>query len=299
MNACNNDTKTTWDSIGIWPTKQTKNTFYLGRFELTCAFLMHTPGSVLQIPSHKCLANQMRYPIVLPMNLVKRNASVESFEVARQQQRTSSNEKHSTYSVYKRLANLALAIFTAAICINLWLLSTDKAANWHAQQASQLGRTMVSIGANVIAPALAKKDTDSLQRHIKHLIDDVHVYSATVHDTKGRVITTSRDVQTFLPDVVGDAFRPLIFVEEIRVDGDVIGYLRLILIEQEVMRFHDDYQLQLFEQLIVLMMLAGAGGLLVARAFYKFRYRHYRNVAKIEADEAANAEQTPQQSLKL
>lgn len=240
----------------------------------------------------------VRYPIVLPMNLVKRNASVESFEVARQQH-TSGENKHSTYAVYKRLANLALAIFTAAICINLWLLSTDKAANWHAQQASQLGRTLVTIGAKVLSPALADNHQEELQRQIQLLIEDTHVYSATVHDTKGRVIMTSREVQTILPDVLGDEFRPLIFVEEIRSDGDIIGYLRLILIEQEVMRFHDDYQLQLFEQLVVLMLLAGAGGLLIARAFYKFRYRHYRNVAKVAPDDINIAAQTPQQSLKL
>ena len=66
---------------------------------------------------------------------------------------------------------------------------------------------------------------------------------------------------------------PLVFVQNITHEQQVIGYLSIILKEKEVMAYHSEYQKQLNQQVQMLMILAAISGILITRAFYKFRYR--------------------------
>ncbi|MFB1036462.1 MAG: hypothetical protein QMC38_14070, partial [Sinobacterium sp.] len=45
----------------------------------------------------------------------------------------------SRFSIFKRLANLILAVVGCIACINLWLISSEHSLNWHSKQVNQLG----------------------------------------------------------------------------------------------------------------------------------------------------------------
>jgi membrane protein len=66
---------------------------------------------------------------------------------------------------------------------------------------------------------------------------------------------------------------PLVFIQNITHNQQIIGYLSIILKEREVMAYHSEYQKQLNKQVQMLMILAAIAGILVTRAFYKVRYR--------------------------
>ena len=73
---------------------------------------------------------------------------------------------------------------------------------------------------------------------------------------------------------------PLVFIEEIKYQQKVLGYLRIMLDEEQVMTFHSNYQSQLYKQIIVLMLLAGLLGILIARSYYKIKFRHFERPVK-------------------
>lgn len=188
---------------------------------------------------------------------------------------TDANKRHSNYSIFKRVANLTLVVVAAAICINLWLLNTGQANDWRDQQSSQLGRSIAAYSASVIANDVLQNNMQSLNAHLSLIAADPHIYGVSVYDNKGVVIDSNEQNNSVLANFILNEHVPLVFVQEIKSGEKTIGYLRLLLDTEQVMLFHDDYQKQIYKQLLVLMMLAGLVGLLVARMYYKIRFRHY------------------------
>lgn len=184
-------------------------------------------------------------------------------------------DRPSRYSIYKRIANLALVIVAGIICVNLWLLSTDHAANWHSKQSSQLGRSLASYAAQIIAPSLANKDYQQIAQNLHNVAQDPHVISASLYSYQGQIVDSTQSNPSVLATFLIEENTPIVFVQEVIYQDNIVGYLRILLDERQVMLYHEDYQLQLYEQLLVLMLLSGLVGLLVARAYYKFRFRHY------------------------
>ncbi len=184
-------------------------------------------------------------------------------------------EQPSAFSIFKRIANLALVVIACLICVKLWLLSTEQANNWHAKQASQLGRSLAQYGAKVLAPVVKSNQPEQIAQQLALLAQDPHVVSVTIFDFQGRVMDSTKTNTSVLAAFVLEDNMPIVFVEEIREDDQILGYLRLLLDEQKVMLYHDDYQAHWYEQLLVLMLLSALLGLLLCRAFYKFQYRHW------------------------
>ncbi|MCC2614707.1 hypothetical protein LJ739_00445 [Aestuariibacter halophilus] len=184
--------------------------------------------------------------------------------------------RHSSYSIYKRLVNLVLVVVAGILCINLWLLSTDQALQWHDKQANQLGRSLVQMGARQLVQPLADKNTDALQFVLNNLNSDRHVLGASLYNHQGRLLHSTDKGVSLLTNYKLRQQVPLVFVEPVRRDNQILGYLRILLDEDHVMAHHQAYQRQLAEQLLVFMLLAGTAGMLVTRMFYKWRYRDLR-----------------------
>lgn len=187
---------------------------------------------------------------------------------------------HSNYSIFKRIANLTLVIVAAAICVNLWLLNTGQSKQWHDKQSTQLGRSLAAYAANVLAPSVQQNDTDSIASQLTILANDPHVLGVSIYDQKGTVLDSNEQNVSVLATFLLGEQPPLVFIEEIKYQQKVLGYLRLMLDEEQVMTFHSDYQLQLYKQIIVLMLLAGLLGILIARSYYKIKFRHFERPAK-------------------
>lgn len=187
---------------------------------------------------------------------------------------------HSNYSIFKRIGNMVLVIVFSIVCVNLWLLSQDEAENWYDKQAGQLGRSIAAYSAQVIALELQPKESidlnaQEIKNQLELIASDPHVLGVSLFDTKGKIIDTTEGNISVLANFLIEEDAPLVFVEEITVDGKILGYLRLLLDEERIMLYHDDYQRHLYEQLSVMMLLAGLAGILIARVYYKVRFRNY------------------------
>lgn len=200
----------------------------------------------------------------------------------------------SSYSIFKRIANLVLLIVAITICINLWLINSEQAANWHKNQTNQLGRSLSLLAANVLTQPLMAKDSQAMDRQLAFLAVDPHVTGVALYNVKGQLIDERKNAGSVLARYQLEQQMPLIFIEEIRFEGQKRGYVRLMLSEQKVMEYHGQYQQQIFQQLQVLMLLAAAGGLLLTRAWYKFRYRHF--IKTVQSEDKGSHQKTPNKS---
>lgn len=186
----------------------------------------------------------------------------------------------SSYSIIKRIVNLVLVVIGCIACINLWLISSEQSLNWHTKQANQLGVSLSSLAGKVLVSSLLENDSEKTSQQLSYLVADPHVYSATVFDNKGRVLAENNSTSSVVAAYKLNTISPLVFVQNITYDKQIIGYLSIILKENEVMAYHSEYQQQLNQQVQMLMILAAIAGLLITRAFYKVRYRQIIHSSK-------------------
>ncbi|MFT6344095.1 MAG: membrane protein [Paraglaciecola sp.] len=182
-------------------------------------------------------------------------------------------QRPSRYSIFKRIANLILAVVGSIACINLWLISSEQSLNWHSKQADQLGVSLSSLSGNILISSLLKNDLDELSQQLNFIAADPHVAGVTLFDNKGRVLSDNNATLSVVDAYKANIISPLVFVQNILHDQQVIGYLSIILKEKKVMAYHSEYQKQLNQQVQMLMILAAIAGILITRAFYKVRYR--------------------------
>ncbi len=182
-------------------------------------------------------------------------------------------QRPSRYSIFKRIANLILAVVGSIACINLWLISSEQSLNWHSKQADQLGVSLSSLSGNILISSLLKNDLDELSQQLNFIAADPHVAGVTLFDKKGRVLSDNNATLSVVDAYKANIISPLVFVQNILHDQHVIGYLSIILKEKKVMAYHSEYQKQLNQQVQMLMILAAIAGILITRAFYKVRYR--------------------------
>lgn len=192
-------------------------------------------------------------------------------------------QRPSHYSIFKRIAILAMAILGCIACVNLWLISSEQSLNWHAKQANQLGISLSSLSGNILVSSLLNNDSEKLSQQLNHIAADPHVAGVSLYDNKGRMLADNNSATSVVAAYKLNTISPLVFVQNIVHEQQVIGYLSLILKEKEVMAYHSDYQKQLNQQVQMLMILAAIAGILLTRAFYKVRYRQLIRTATMSA----------------
>jgi membrane protein len=189
-------------------------------------------------------------------------------------------QQPSRYSIFKRIANLVLAVVGCIACINLWLISSEQSLNWHSKQANQLGVSLSPLSGNVLISSLLEDDSEKLSQQLSYIVADPHVAGVSLFDNKGRTLADNNSALSVVAAYKSKDISPLVFVQNISHNKQVIGYLSIILKEKEVMAYHSEYQKQLNQQLQMLMILAAIAGILITRAFYKVRYRQLIRLSK-------------------
>jgi len=182
-------------------------------------------------------------------------------------------QQPSRYSIFKRIANLILAVVGCIACINLWLISSEQSLNWHSKQANQLGVSLSSLSGKILISSLLQNDSKALRQQLGYIVSDPHVAGVSLFDNKGRILADNNAALSVIAAYKSKGISPLVFVQNITYNEQTIGFLSIVLKEKEVMAYHSEYQKQLNQQLQMLMILAAIAGILITRAFYKFRYR--------------------------
>jgi membrane protein len=182
-------------------------------------------------------------------------------------------QRPSRYSIFKRIANLVLVIVGCIACINLWLIGSEQSLNWHSKQANQLGVSLTSLSSSILISSLLENNSEKLTQQLSYISADPHVAGVSIFDDKGRILADKNLGGSVVTAYKSNKISPLVFVQNITHNQQIIGYLSIILKEKEVMAYHSEYQKQLNKQVQMLMILAAIAGILVTRAFYKVRYR--------------------------
>ena len=182
-------------------------------------------------------------------------------------------QQPSRYSIFKRIANLVLAVVGCIAYINLWLVSSEQSLNWHSKQANQLGISLSSLSGKILISSLLQNDSKALKQQLGYIVSDPHVAGVSLFDNKGRILADNNVALSVISAYKSKGISPLVFVQNITHNEQTIGFLSIVLKEKEVMAYHSEYQKQLNQQLQMLMILAAIAGILFTRAFYKFRYR--------------------------
>jgi membrane protein len=182
-------------------------------------------------------------------------------------------QRPSRYSIFKRIANLVLVIVGCIACINLWLIGSEQSLNWHSKQANQLGVSLTSLSSSILISSLLESNSEKLSQQLSYISADPHVAGVSIFDDKGRMLADKNSGESVVTAYKSNKISPLVFVQNITHNQQIIGYLSIILKEREVMAYHSEYQKQLNKQVQMLMILAAIAGILVTRAFYKVRYR--------------------------
>ncbi|MDM7859764.1 hypothetical protein QTP81_03985 [Alteromonas sp. ASW11-36] len=199
---------------------------------------------------------------------------------------------HSTYTVYKRIANLILILIGIAISVNLWWVNKQQTQLWYTTQAQQLGRSLTEQKAMDLIAPVTSDDTAAIERALAQVLTDKHVVAGAVYDFRGRRLASQGLDGDFLTSLQTQRDERLVFVadiirtqpatasdgEERMIQQQVVGYVKLQLSANAVMAHHDKFQQQLAQQLLVFMLLAALGALYVTRAFYKLRFRMQRRL---------------------
>ena len=182
-------------------------------------------------------------------------------------------QQPSRYSIFKRIANLILAVVGCIACINLWLISSEQSLNWHSKQANQLGISLSSLSGKILISSLLQNDSKALRQQLGYIVSDPHVAGVSLFDNKGRILADNNVALSVISAYKSKGISPLVFVQNITHNEQTIGFLSIVLKEKEVMAYHSEYQKQLNQQIQMLMILAAIAGILITRAFYKVRYR--------------------------
>jgi membrane protein len=193
---------------------------------------------------------------------------------------TDSFEQPSSYSIFKRIANLVLVVVGCIACINLWLIGSEQSLNWHSKQADQLGVSLSSLSGNILISSIIENNLEKLNQQLSYIATDPHVAGVSLFDNKGRMLADNNQALSVVNTYKSNTISPLVFVQSIIHNQQTIGYLSLILKEKQVMAYHSEYQKQLNQQLQMLMILAAIAGILITRAFYKVRYRQLIRLSK-------------------
>jgi membrane protein len=182
-------------------------------------------------------------------------------------------QRPSRYSIFKRIANLVLVIVGCIASINLWLIGSEQSLNWHSKQANQLGVSLTSLSSSILISSLLESNSEKLSQQLSYISADPHVAGVSIFDDKGRMLAGKNSGGSVVGAYKSNKTSPLVFVQNITHNQQIIGYLSIILKEKEVMAYHSEYQKQLNKQVQMLMILAAIAGILATRAFYKVRYR--------------------------
>ena len=189
---------------------------------------------------------------------------------------------HSTYTVYKRIANLILVLIGIAIGINLWWVNQKQTEIWYGIQAQQLGRSMSQQKAFALTQSVRQKDLKKITIVLEQLVSDKHVTAAAAYDFRGRMLAKAGTSQlsdlTFVADIMDDKTANKENKTDHNTQVSLVGYLKVQLAADAVMSHHNDFQSQLTNQGIVFMLLAALGALYITRAFYKMRFKLQRQL---------------------
>jgi uncharacterized membrane protein affecting hemolysin expression len=157
-------------------------------------------------------------------------------------------------------------------------MHSQNAAKWYQVESEQLGRSLTLQAAKLIAAPLAKDDEEMLMQYVAVINQGMFVKGAVLFDELGVRYAQEEDNFSVVDMVKENAVKPLVFVEDIVFEGNLIGYIKLLLDKQAITEHHRIFNKNQLSQSILMIVLSIVAAALATRLFYKTR-QSYRKAA--------------------
>jgi membrane protein len=179
--------------------------------------------------------------------------------------------------VFKRISNFILAVCIAVIGINLWFMYDKNANEWYSLESEQLGRSLAAQASRMLAGPLQKDDQDSIETYVSTIEIDSLVKGTSLYDHTGKTIKSFDENYSIVEQFRVLKQPPLIFVEDIIYEGKTIGYVKLLLDRDAIIKHHKAFNRTQFMQTGLIMLLTAICAMILTRLFYKIRANYQFN----------------------
>ncbi len=180
-------------------------------------------------------------------------------------------QTNSNYSIFKRISSLLLFVVCVIVGINLYLMHSRNAQQWYEVESEQLGRSLTVQAAKLVAAPLAQQDQTLLKHYVKVINQGMFVTGAVLFDELGVRYAEQEERPTIINMMSKGDIQPLVFVEDIIFDDNTIGYIKLVLDQQEITKHHRNFNQNQLSQSILVIILSVVAAVLATRLFYKIR----------------------------
>jgi membrane protein len=150
-------------------------------------------------------------------------------------------------------------------------MHSQNAAKWYQVESEQLGRSLTLQAAKLVAAPLSKNDQEEVEHYVSVVNQGMFVKGAVLFNELGVRYASQNERLSVVDMLKQNPVDPLVFVEDIVFEGDIIGYIKLVLDKQEITEHHRDFNKNQLMQSVLIIVLSIIVAALCTRLFYKMR----------------------------
>lgn len=180
--------------------------------------------------------------------------------------------KPSRRSVVQRLFNLVSVIIISVLAVHIWVNGKQQEQVFIAKQSRIIGESYIAQTARVHYGHQLGASSDKTQKLLNDMLSESYVYSVSLLAPNGEVIFTSdtedRPNLSLSQQASNDY---LIYVEPLLLEGNIIGFNRVILYRHDVQKLQREHYQQRSNETLFLTLLALFIGGLITSNIYTFK----------------------------
>jgi|UPI000406ED20 membrane protein len=182
----------------------------------------------------------------------------------------------STSSTIK-LLQIAIAVMGIWLLLHSWVLTQQQGKLLLQQQSSQLMRETLTALSHTAAYLIEHDELDGLEQLTQHIAASPYLYDVVVYDANGvRMSWSENSAPARLLYGPNQKEQLQAMVQPITKDQQLLGYMKLSLrLDTSLNQISMSWQ-QLMQQLLGMLILAGAVGFLLRRGFSRLSRQSLR-----------------------
>jgi len=181
------------------------------------------------------------------------------------------------YSSFITLLQLAIAVLGIWFILHSWVDARAEGQRVLQQQNQLLMRETLTALSHTAGYLLENDQLEGLSQLTQHIAENPFLHDVVVYDANGVRLSWSEANTAARLLYRPDQQLPLIpMVQEIRVNEQLLGYMKISLLHDQNLFPGYSYWQQLMQQMLGLLLLAGAVTMLLKRSFYRLNQRYRR-----------------------
>lgn len=182
-----------------------------------------------------------------------------------------------TTSSYIKLLQVAFAVLGIWLLLQAWVVTQQQGKLLLQQQSSQLMRETLITLADTAAYLIENDQLDGLEQLTQNVASSTYLYDVVVYDANGVRMSSSENsspaYQLYHPEH-NETLAPM--VQPIIKQQQLLGYIKLSLrLDATLSPIAKPWQ-ELMQQVLLMLLLAGAIGFLLRRGFSRFSRQSMR-----------------------